>query len=234
MKKRRLTPIDNAEPVKSSQAIAAEITALDEAAAARADALAEMAAVRHDLLATGDIDQLQEHDTRGRRLALEGEVAAVRRAQLVVVLDEAQTAEEQGKRRAAYTAGELALSEGEALVSEYAKAAKVIADILARLAAAKATVAAANAALPEGAQPIPDPEHERSAPAEMMKPRKLTGVKRRWVEDEHTRKQAIVETPWTSDDPSWRQPAPTPSLVASVVLPGVSYGAAAIHRGGDA
>lgn len=151
---------------RTAAAIATEIESLDAERMPAAEALALERAARPAMVEAGDLDGIEALDARIRRAEIEAEVHASRRARLVGARDKATAAEtyttEQAERRAVYDEARAAADDAARLYrEEYPRLARAIAELLARAAQAGPLVVAANAALPDGVEPIADPEPNR-------------------------------------------------------------------------
>jgi hypothetical protein len=144
---------------RSSADIDAEIEALDLRINQAQALVAALQAERDDVVREGDIDALAAHDTRAQRAALESEILAAKRADLVKQRADAAIDEDRAARRTAYDRGRRASEKARILITtEYARVARELAEVLGRLEALKGEVRVANSALPAGEVAIPDPE----------------------------------------------------------------------------
>ena len=136
-------------------------TALDQARRAETDARAAVEAAG-DAFKAGALDD--DATRQKKRAALfDARTAADDVAMLHAEAERrhvaALAADEEARRAALYRAGtEASAAAAAVLAKEYPRAARAILGILGQLACAQQTVAAANAELPTGAEPIADPE----------------------------------------------------------------------------
>ncbi|WP_026191110.1 hypothetical protein [Methylobacterium sp. WSM2598] len=206
---------------RDADAIRADIAAIDAAEAARAQAAVEAAARRQELVIEGDVAALEAHDGRVRRLGMESEVATAKRARLVEELETARAADEQARRRALYEKGLRASRAAAKLRTEdYARLAAQIAAVLEQIESHREAIRTANAALPDGAAPVFDPEaamHEPPRPPVPIKSRRRTF---------RDGPNGVVEEVWQEHEftlDHGHNGVPRPALAEAVMLPGTSY-----------
>lgn len=230
---------------RTAAAIAAEIAALDAEHAPRLVVLEADRAARPALVEAGDVDAIEAHDAKIRRAETEAEVHTARRARLAAEHEAAEQAEthaaEQAKRQAIYDKARAAADEAARVYREdYPRLAREIAEALARAGRAGPLVAAANAALPEGCEPITDYVPNRGRPSiddrggkpvfKTVKRDRQTGLEvYAWTPGDPNIEEAQVQCGTTPA--SFTPAVPHVPLQQVVHLPGVAYGDAPFWSG---
>lgn len=149
-----------------SQQLAADLEARGQEKAAAEAELSQLRVARPDmLLDMGDSADaaLDAHDAKIRKAERAIERAVALQAKLLNEIAAAEAEEEQARRTEVFEAARIARDDAaKAIRKEYLAAASKIVALLTKVEDARQLVAAANQQLPQGCDPIPDPETFRS------------------------------------------------------------------------